>query len=58
MSYPDHDHDGLLATAIFATIASVAALFVSLGPCFEQENLTSKVDHLERRLDNIADGRR
>jgi hypothetical protein len=54
---PDHNHEGHIAALSIAIIISLGALFVSLGPCFLHDNLTTKVDHLERRLDNIQDNR-
>lgn len=57
MSDPDHNHEGHIAALAVAITISVAALFISIGPCALQDNLNDKVDHLEHRLDNVQDHR-
>lgn len=54
---PDHNHQFHIGAALFACMMSVAALFISLGPCIEQDDVKTKVDHFEQRLDNIQDHR-
>ena len=50
-----NEHEGLWACCIFAAIASFAAIMLAMGPCVQQEKVESKVEHLERRLDNLRD---
>lgn len=52
-----NDHAGLVAAIAGAWFVASMAFFFSIGPCVEQEDVRVKVDHLERRLDNIADKR-
>jgi hypothetical protein len=40
-----------LGVALTATVISVVALFLSIGPCVRQEKVEAKVEHLEERLD-------
>lgn len=51
----DHSHEGLYAGVIFAVGLSAMALFIAIGPCVQQEDVVTKVEHLERRIDNLRD---
>ena len=52
-----HSHETLWGVVGFGLMVSIMALFVSMGPCLNQEEVTTKVEHLERRIDNIQDRR-
>lgn len=50
-----HRHDTIYGLIGFAVLISIVAMFIAMGPCVDQEDVQIKVEHLERRLDNLRD---
>jgi hypothetical protein len=50
-----HQHEGFIAGITISLVLSFGTLMVAMGPCVRQERVEGKVEHLERRLDNLRD---